>query len=1196
MVREERDRSYDYFSSEAQELLQTIEQGLLGLHQGNRLQNIHELMRATHTLKGAAANVGYDTMKKVAHTLEDAFKALYNDRIKIDPELEELLFGGYECLRLLFMGHRSDTDIDETEILERATAIFTGLKEKLGEDFGQQEYIPSSAELGFDIAQSIFEMGVQQRLDELRGVLQTENPQKIAAQLQTQGEVFVGLAESLNLPGWGEIAQTTLAALAANPDRAVEIGQVALKDMSRGQQQVLGGDRQSGGEPSATLVQLAGGPSVSSTQSPTPQETPFARELGQFDRFLQSDRYNNGPAKRSVRDFFMRAVPEIARWFEYDRGIEPEQFSLEMAVPKLEPADLKHREITAQILGYVKNWVYRFSEFIASESDSPSLCLYRQWSLFSTALAIAKFHYTPLVRHAAQYQNIPPITVVRKHMKRIAAAYKKHPPVTPREKNWLDLPHLQKLSQEPDTEDATEFLLEEVWGNSGLEAETPTQETWETTFEESESAIAIHPDRVAILEREPQSRPREPDALEATRTVIQADTIAETPEEIKPHPKSDRGRHFVSVDLRGIERLNHGLGELLIGQNRHTLDQKKLKRATRSMSSQLKRHQETIEQLLNWSEQVQGAIERQSIGKRSAFDRAFPLGISLGDFEFLDIEDYTELRAILHAISSEAAQLETTTETLDFLLKESGRVTQKQQQLLSVMQDDLVSVRMLPIGEILERFPMMVQQLSRVQKKSVRLKFSGAELLLDREIANKLYDPLLHLIRNAFDHGIELPEERRQQGKPETGTIEIRAYERGTYTIIEVRDDGRGLNIEWIRRRAIEGKFLTPDEANRLKIEDLLEVIFEPGFSTAQTVSEISGRGIGLDVVRSQLHSLDGEIVVQSKPQQGTTFAMQIPLTLTISKLMVVQAGGSIYALLLDAIEKILLPQSDRITVLKNQRVLHLESGDRKLMVPVRQLADLMHYTSSVAEPIVDPDKSDLFLTRETTAPVLLLRRDRQRMGLEVDQILGEQELVIRPLGSAIAPPSYVYGCSILSDGSLTLAIDGAAILQESLDSQVKPLPRPTVPDSRTLPDRPPISPPPALAAPTSFILVVDDSQTLRDSLRGTLEKQGYRVLEAIDGRDALDRLQRHPEVELVLCDVEMPRMNGLEFLNHCRHDPQLSHRPIVVLTSHTSDKYRQIATELGASAYLTKPYTESELISTVDGVRGGSVGVVLDA
>ena len=1192
MAREERDRSYDYFSSEAQELLQTIEQGLFGLDRGNRLQNIHELMRATHTLKGAAANVGYDTMKKVSHTLEDAFKALYNDRIEIDPELEELLFGGYECLRLLFMGHRSETDIDETEILDRATAIFTGLKEKLGEDFGQQDYIPSSAELGFDIAQSIFEMGVQQRLDELRQALHTENPQKIAAQLQTQGEVFVGLAESLNLPGWGEIAQTTLTALAANPHRALEIGRVALEDMSRGQQKVLGGDRQSGGQPSVTLVQLAGG--APSPESST-EETPFARELRKFEKFLQSDRYNNGPAKPEVRDFFVRAVPAIARWFEYDRGIEPEQFSLEMAVPKLEPADLKNREITAQILGYVKNWIYRFSEFIADEGDRPSLCLYRQWSLFSTALAIAKFHYAPLVRHAAQYQNVPPIAVVRKHLKRIAAAYKKHPPVTAREKNWLDLPHLQKLSEEPEVEEATEFILEEIWGNSGFEAETPTQETWDTTFEESE-VMTIHPDRVAILEREPKSYPPKSDALETDRTVIQADTIADAPEETKPNPKTDRGRHFVSVDLRGIERLNHGLGELLIGQNRHTLDQKKLKRATQSMSSQLKRHQETIEQLLNWSEQVQGALERQSIGKRSAFDRAFPLGISLGDFEFLDIEDYTELRAILHAISSEAAQLETTSETLDFLLKESGRVTQKQQQLLSVMQDDLVSVRMLPVGDILERFPMMVQQLSRVQKKSVRLKFSGAELLLDREIANKLYDPLLHLIRNAFDHGIELPEERHQQGKPETGTIEIRAYERGTYTIIEVRDDGRGLNIEWIRRRAIEGKFLTPDEANRLNIEDLLEVIFEPGFSTAQTVSEISGRGIGLDVVRSQLHSLDGEIVVQSKPQQGTTFAMQIPLTLTISKLMVVQAGGSIYALLLDAIEKILLPQSDRITVLENQRVLHLESGDRKLMVPVRQLADLMHYTSSVAEPIVDPDKSDLFLTRETTAPVLLLRRDRQRMGLEVDQILGEQELVIRPLGSAIAPPSYVYGCSILSDGSLTLAIDGAAILQESIDPQVKPVPRPTVPDSRTLPDRPPISPPPALAAPATLILVVDDSQTLRDSLRGTLEKQGYRVLEAIDGRDALERLQRHPEVELVLCDVEMPRMNGLEFLNHCRHDPQLSHRPIVVLTSHTSDKYRQIATELGASAYLTKPYTESELLSTVDGVYGGHVGVVLDA
>ncbi|MDY6937764.1 MAG: response regulator [Cyanobacteriota bacterium] len=1180
MAPDDRDRSYDYFLSEAQELLHTIEQGLLGLHQGNRLQNIHELMRATHTLKGAAANVGRDTMKKVAHTLEDAFKALYNDRIAIDPELEELLFGGYECLRLPLMAQMSGTEIDETEILDRAAVIFSGLQEKLGDDFGQQDYIPSSAELGFDIAQSIFEMGVQQRLDELRRVVKKKNPQQIVTQFKAQAEVFIGLAQSLSLPGWGEIAEAVLSAFTAAPDRALEIAPVALADLARGQQQVLEGDRTSGGKPSAALVQLSGA-KVAPPEVAEAEDTTLARELKEFEEFLASDRYSNQPAKPEVRRFFLRVMPAIARWFEYDRQIPPEKFGLEVAVPKLELEELKNPQITSQTLRYIKNWVYRFSEFLTIDGDRPSLCLYRQWSLFSAALAVTKFHYASKIYNAAQYQNIPPIALLRKQMKRIGNAYKKHPPVTVSEKNWLDGPHLQKLNKlNAEAEDSVESLLEEIWGTSELEAE----DTTETTLpEETESVTTIHPDRVAVLESDAKGhQPQSKDSPPAI--TIRSDARRDSPKTPDPPPREttkrsgDRPRHFVSVDLRGIDRLNHGLGELLIGQNRQALDETKLKRATQSMSSQLKRHQETIEQLLNWSERVRGALDRKSIAHSSAFERFFARGSALGDFDFLEIEDYTEFQAILHAAATETAQLETIAETFDFLLKESGRVTQKQKHLLSVMQDDLVGVRMLPIGEILDRFSMMVEQLSRVQKKSVRLKLLGADLLVDREIANKLYDPLLHLIRNAFDHGIEPIDERRQQGKPETGTIEIRAYERGTYTIIEVCDDGRGLNIEWIRRRAVEGKFLTPKEANRLRIEDLLEVIFEPGFSTAQTVSEISGRGIGLDVVRSQLHNLNGEIAVQSKPQQGTTFAMQIPLTLTISKLMVVQAGGSIYALLLDAIEKILLPQSDRITVFENQRVLHLESGDRKLMVPVRQLADLMHYTSSVAEPVVDPHKTDLFLTRDVAAPVLLLRRDRQRMGLEVDQILGEQELVIRPLGAAIAPPNYVYGCSILSDGSLTLAIDGVAMLQQSLKPNKIDVPTPS--DSPR--DRPPISIAPALAAPSSLILVVDDSQNLRYSLRSTLEKQGYRILEAQDGLEALDRLQRHPEVELVLCDVEMPRMNGLEFLDRCRHDPELSDRPIVVLTSHTSEKYRQIATELGASAYLTKPYTESELLSTV--------------
>jgi two-component system, chemotaxis family, sensor histidine kinase and response regulator PixL len=1208
-----RDQSYVYFLSEAPELLETVEQGLLHLHEGNRLQNVHSLMRATHTLKGASANVGLETIKKVAHTLEDAFKALYREEVVIDPELEKLLWSGYECLRLPLSAEISGNPVDEGEVLDRAAEIFTGLQAKLGEDFGQHDYIPSSAELGFDIAQSIFEMGVQQRLDELVAVAKTQDSETIATQFQAQSEVFLGLAESLNLPGWGQIAQAVLRSIADHRDHILEIADLALADFQAGQARVLQGDRTIGGEPSAALLKWAGNPNVDATPTALIALTlPLERELEDFQIFLQSDRYGQHPAKPAVGDFFLKAMRYIAQWFSQERELPLEEFRIEFAVPKIELYEREDRELFTETLNYIKDWVNSFSEFLTEKSDSPSLRLYRKWSLFSLSLAIAKYHHYQEIEHLEQYQSIPIIQALRRGMKRLATVYKKYPPLIETDKNWLDLPHLKKLAPPPSESTSKETSLEEIWGESETEESESLEEIWQAEEDQSsyrvvsstsqhqesfiEASISIPTER---LSEKPSIQDGEIIDVEQSSVFSVFAEESQDQDTSKQKTVAAQAPQLVSIELKGIDNLNHRVGELLIGQNRQALEVERLKRSTQEIRSHIDRHQETVNRLLSWIDRIQDSQDRRAIDiSKSPKSPSLPSQFIPG-FEDLEIENYAELRAALQSSAAEVVQLETVAEGLDFLARESSRAIEKQRQILSVMQDDLVSVRMLPIGDILERFPLMVQQLCRVEEKLIQMQLSGTELFVDRAIAKKLYDPLLHLVRNAFDHGIEPPNVRRQQGKPETGTIEIRAYNQGTQTFIEVHDDGQGLNIEWIRQKAVEGKFLTEEEANRLEIENLIEVIFEPGFSTARTVSDISGRGIGLDVVRSQLHKLDGNITVQTKPRLGTTFIMQIPLTLTISKLMVVQAGGSLYALLVDAIEKILLPQPEQISLFENQRVLNWQIGNQKMMIPVRQLADLMHYTSSLADPIVDPERGTLYLTRESSAPVLLLARNGQRLGLEVDQILGEQELVIRRLGLAIAPPSYVYGCSILNDGSLTLAIDGVALMQKTLKPMpVENLPVSRTPRSKAMPSKRPVlkawaqptiesspqpSPPPQIAPHTPQILIVDDSLNLRHSLSTTLEKAGYHVFQAQDGQDAIDRLREHPDVDLVLCDVEMPRMNGFKFLNYCRQDTTFSKLPIAMLTSHTSTKYRQLATELGAVAYLTKPYAEAELLSTLD-------------
>lgn len=529
-------------------------------------------------------------------------------------------------------------------------------------------------------------------------------------------------------------------------------------------------------------------------------------------------------------------------------------------------------------------------------------------------------------------------------------------------------------------------------------------------------------------------------------------------------------------------------------------------------------------------------------------------------------------------------QLQKTADSLNAVLQQSQQMQHKQQSLVLNVIDQLVSARMLPVGYVVERFPHMLQHLSQVYGKQVQLQLTGTQVLVDKAIAEKLYDPLLQLLRNAFDHGIEFPEVRRQQGKPEQGVIEISAYHRGSQTVIEVRDDGQGLNFHKIYTKAVQLGLLSADNTS-ITSNQLFEFLFQPGFSTTDQVSEISGRGVGLDIVRSQLQALNGSVTVQSLPGQGTTFILTIPFSMTTEKLMLVQAEGVTYALLLDSIEKILIPTPEQIKVFDGKQVLYLQTEQNEYIVTLQQMAQLMPYSDCDREsPVLE----------SLNSPVLLLRCQQEILALVVDQIIGEQELVIRPLGSAIAPPKYVYGCTTLADGTLVLVIDGALLTQtqqQTIQPQLDYMRLPvaeilqqnswfqlSTDTTQSLPLLNSASP-----STSKVILIVDDNLSFRQTLSLTLQKFGYQVLQAENGLEALEKLQQHPEIQLVISDLEMPHMNGLEFLSRLQQHPQVGRRPVIILTSRSVQIYGQMAQHLGAIAYLTKPYVEQELVSTVE-------------
>jgi two-component system, chemotaxis family, sensor histidine kinase and response regulator PixL len=1100
------EQGYSYFLPEAQDLLQAIEQDLLGLKEDRTPAKVHSLMRSAHTLKGAAASVGVESVKSMSHSMEDVFKSLYNPDVVVDAELEGLLLEAYECLRMPVTAAVAGSQCNDAAVLAQADTVFKRLKTKLGKNFDPGASIPTSAELGFDITQSIFESGVNSRLDELEGMLAGGDVMAIAELLQAHADIFSGLAESLNLAGFGAIAQTTIKAINLHPDQTLTIARTALADFRQGQAAVFAGDRTRGGEPSAALKQLAQKNSVAARSAPIAARANPPRNLVQqyprVQQLLQIWNHLIGFLNQPIKP----NRPALPPSSPVNHQPQPS-----LAPPVQEPIFIDVNDLPSNTSFAQDDGFFDFNDDLSNlpaPNDLPDLS-----SLPSLA-------------------NLPPLP---------------EPGIAEGLDALGDLSELGDLSGIPGLEDLEGLAIESA---AFLEAPAPMTGT------------------IAPM----------------TATVKQP--IPTQPVQ-KPSPQKNAPPSIsIRVNLEHLESLGHSVGELLINQNRQALEDERLHRQIQELVEGLSHHKQTLTKLRDWSDRMlitsegrggwqdQGRLQYQS--ETSGFDP-------------LEMDRHSELHVFLYAALEELVQLGGTTEAIEYAVRQSSQSLSKQGRLLNHVRDDLMEARMIQLGIVLNRFPRILQQLVEAHNKRVDLEIRGAKVMVDKAIAEKLYDPLLHLVRNAFDHGIEPAQARRQQGKPEVGQITINAYQQGNRTIIEVKDDGQGLNLQKICKRGFEMKLLSSPQPDRFATDELLELMFQPGFSTADEVTDLSGRGVGLDVVRSQLRSLEGSITVHTEPSRGTTFTLQLPLTLMTARLLVCQVGHAVYAFLSDEIEKILLPHAAQIETIAGQSVFHWQQGQDEYPVPIYRLADLVNYNTSLPEQINNEISLTSHLPVATDSSSLLLLRWKQGfLGISVDQILGEQELVIRPISNAIAPPNYIYGCSILADGQLTLVVDGTALIHHG-NRQGFPTPPPlapvAIPDDFSSPELTTIDLPPAPepAIVPKRVLVIDDSATVRQTLALTLKKAGYQVLQAQDGLDAIAQLQQQPNVQFITCDLEMPKLNGFEFL--MRYKKEFSATvPVTMLTSRSSEKHRQLALQLGASAYLTKPYTEHELISTLAG------------
>jgi chemosensory pili system protein ChpA (sensor histidine kinase/response regulator) len=518
------------------------------------------------------------------------------------------------------------------------------------------------------------------------------------------------------------------------------------------------------------------------------------------------------------------------------------------------------------------------------------------------------------------------------------------------------------------------------------------------------------------------------------------------------------------------------------------------------------------------------------------------------DFDPLELDRYSTIQQLSRALAESASDVASIEGLLGNLNREAQNLLQQQGRVVADLQGGLMRTRMVPFQRHAQRLTRLVRQAAQEAGKQVELAVEGSSGEIDRQVLERMLPPFEHMLRNAVVHGIELPAERLARGKPETGRIAVSLQREGADVLIVVEDDGAGVNVEAVRSKARHSGLLPPDQ--ELTDEEALQLILEPGFSTADRLTQQAGRGVGMDVVATEVKKLGGGLFIESEPGRGTRFTIRLPFTLAITQALVVRVHDEHYALPVATVEGVArLPRAEIERHLAEEQPTFEYAG---------QLHRFQHLATFLgAAPTVLPET-------DAALPVILVRAGERSAALVTDELVGSREIVLKSVGPQIASVRGIAGATILGDGRIVIILDVGALVRSEWRSRM--------PESEARPAR----------DDRIFAMVVDDSITVRRVTQRLLERNGMRVLTANDGIEALSLLQEHvPDV--ILLDIEMPRMDGYEVAAHVRSDPRLADVPIIMITSRVGEKHRARAIEIGVDDYLGKPYQESQLLDAVE-------------
>ena len=618
-------------------------------------------------------------------------------------------------------------------------------------------------------------------------------------------------------------------------------------------------------------------------------------------------------------------------------------------------------------------------------------------------------------------------------------------------------------------------------------------------------------------------------------------------------PAAPAGEAFIRVKRDRLERLVNLVGELVIGRSR--LEQRLM--VLDQLSRQVLTCQgKMLDTVSAFEEKHAFSLPEPIADKLEMSPTAFLM--NFGELEFDKYDDFNILSRSMAEVSADIAE---SMAQLSAMIRHSREDMGRLQQLSLGLRDEIAQARMVPLNTLFTRFQKAVREMGRTAGKSVILDISGGDIELDTDVVQRLLDPVIHIVRNAVYHGIESSEAREAAGKPAAGTISLNAVYRGTTVLIEIKDDGAGLNVEKIKATAVSTGLLDAMQAAALSQSEAMELIYVPGFSTAPEVGDQAGRGVGMDVVKQAVEALNGHIDIHSEPGVGTTFTLRLPLTLLISAALIIRAGQQRFAVPLPAIREVIGSAAQAVRHIDGRWLLQI--GDDN--VEIRAIAQLLGERMEAPKP---------------TSPVVVLQARQKALGITVDELIGRQEIVIKALGPlAFFQGSGYSGAAIDPEGRVMLVLDVERLLMERTGARIPAAGRSRMAVASSVNEADNLSATPDRSA--TRILLIDDSLSVRKFIGRMLQAAGYQVDTAVDGEEGL-RKAALESYRLIITDLEMPKMNGYEVIQSLRDLPRTRTTPIMVMTTRAADKHRQIAMSLGANAYIAKPIEERSLILEV--------------